>query len=55
MCGFDGNHDDRGGDNSDTIPKMSKQEHVFYFLRGVLGGDDWKAFLEILCHNRIYM
>ena len=35
-------------DDSDTIPKMSKQEHVFYLLRGVPRNDDWRAFLEIL-------
>ena len=37
-----------GGDDSDTIPKMSKQKHVFYLLRGVPRNDDWKVFLEIL-------
>ena len=37
-----------GGDDSDTIPKISKQEHVFYLLRGVPRNDDWKVFLEIL-------
>ena len=37
-----------GSDDSDTIPKMSKQEHVFYLLRGVPRNDDWKVFLEVL-------
>ena len=36
-----------GDDDLDTIPKMSKQEHVFYLLRGVLR-NDWKVLLEIL-------
>ena len=37
-----------GGDDSDTISKMSKQEHVFYLLGGVPRNDDWEVFLEVL-------
>lgn len=37
-----------GGDVSGAIPKKSRQEHVFYLLRGVPRKDDWNGFLEIL-------
>ena len=48
LCADSTGTTETGGDDSDTIPKMSKQEHVFYLLRGAPRNDDWMVFLEIL-------
>ncbi|KAF8535289.1 hypothetical protein BDD12DRAFT_856103 [Trichophaea hybrida] len=39
---------DTDATTADTIPKMSKQEHVFYLFRGIPRDDDWRVILEIM-------
>ena len=51
LCADSTGTTETGGHDLDTIPEMSKQEHVFYLLRGVPRNDEWKVFLEIP-HNK---
>jgi len=39
---------DTDTDTAKTIAKMSKQEHIFYLLRGIPRNDEWKVFLELM-------
>jgi hypothetical protein len=42
-------------DSAKAIARMSEQEHIFYFLRGIPRNNEWKVFLKLMLDKNATM